>query len=210
GVGGVVLPADVPGHVTNIKDAISMTIDTAQLTFTTSLGDIVIALHEEVAPKTVQYVRSFVGAGLYADAGFYRSTRFGVAGRLPLLQGGPLSAFAAEGAGAFSAEQMLDTVEPTSVTGLADVRGTVSLARDIFETGHVAPEPFICLDNYPELDEGGRTEPDTLGFPASGSVTADLEVVAAIAAMEKGGVDTVGRFVGEFLTEPVAINRAIC
>ena len=109
---------------------------------------------------------------------------------------------------AIPAVDMLETVASTSATGLAHVRGTVSLARDLFSTGHVLPELFICLDDYPELDAGGRTEPDALGFPAFGSVTTGLHVVASIAAMETNGASAVERLAGEVLTKPIAILRA--
>ena len=67
---------------------------------------------------------------------------------------------------------------------------------------------FICLDDYPELDAGGRTEPDAKRFPAFGRVFSGLDLVAAIAAGETAGVSKVPRLAGEVLTVPVRINTA--
>jgi len=185
-----------------------MTDDAPRLVLDTCAGNIVIAVHASAAPTTVRYVRTLVETRCFDGATFYRSTNFGIRGRLPLIQGGPLAPLFTASSNAIPALEMLDVVESTTSSGLAHVRGTVSLARDLVSTGHVLPELFICLDAHPELDAGGRTEPDSLGFPAFGSVSSGLDVVASIAAMETDGASPVERLAGEILTEPVVIRRA--
>ena len=185
-----------------------MTSTAAYLALATSAGNIVITVHTAAAPQTTQYVRELAEAGRFDGAAFYRSTNFGADSRRPLIQGGPLAPLFTGSGAPIPAVDLLEAVESTSATGLAHVRGTVSLARDLFSTGHVLPELFICLDDYPELDAGGRTEPDILGFPAFGSVTTGLDVVASIAAMETNGASAVERLAGEVLTKPVSIYRA--
>jgi peptidyl-prolyl cis-trans isomerase A (cyclophilin A) len=143
-----------------------MTIDAAQLVLETGAGSIVIAVDSTGAPETARYVRNLVDTGCFDGATFYRSTNFGIDGRLPLIQGGPLAPLFTGSGDMIPKVEMFDVVEPTTSTGLAHVRGTVSLARDLVSTGHVLPELFICLDASPELDAGGRTEPDSHGFPA--------------------------------------------
>ncbi len=96
----------------------------------------------------------------------------------------------------------------TDDTGLRHENGTVSFARDLDGTGHVLPELFICLDDYPELDAGGRSEPDECGFPAFGTVVAGHDVVASIGALDTDGVSPFERLRGEILTHPVGILRA--
>ena len=69
-------------------------------------------------------------------------------------------------------------LERTSKTGLRHVDGTISMARDGPETA--TSEFFICIGDQPELDFGGRRNPDGQGFAAFGRVTAGMEVVRRI------------------------------
>jgi len=181
---------------------------TSLLVFDTSLGSIEIDVHDAAAPLTARYVRRLVDAGHFDGAAFYRSTTLGAEGRDRLIQGGPLAPLFMGSDTAIPHLVLLETVESTTLTGLAHRRGTVSLARDLVTTGHVLPEIFVCLDDYPELDAGGRTDPDAAGFPAFGVVTGGLEVVAAIAAGETAGDSPVERLVGEILTDPIPIASA--
>lgn len=66
---------------------------------------------------------------------------------------------------------MLDQIETTGMTGILHRRGILSLARDLNRTGHALAEFFICLGNFPTLDEGGRNLLDKQGFPAFGQVS---------------------------------------
>ncbi len=70
--------------------------------------------------------------------------------------------------------------EPTSVTGLRHVDGTLSMARKA--PGSAGPAFFICLGDQPELDFGGRRNPDGQGFAAFGRVESGMDVVRAIHA----------------------------
>ena len=170
-----------------------------------------IELHARAAPTTANYVLELVSTGRYDGACFYRTSRLGDDGREPLIQGGPLAArFVESPAAPLPAPDidLLDVLESTSRTGLLHRAGTVSLGRDLFATGHVLPELFICLDDYHDLDEGGRTEPDAHGFPAFGTVADGLDVVAAIARQPAKGRALHPRLEGEALTEPVVIRSA--
>lgn len=174
----------------------------------TDLGEIVIAVHVDKAPLTAAYVRQLADDGLFTDTSFYRSTTLGRPDRLPLIQGGPMGARML-GTGTISRTiPMLTTFETTADTGIRHRHGTVSLARDLLDTGHAMPELFLCLGDYPELDAGGRTEPDERGFPAFGTVVAGDDVVAAIAAREANGTSPIERLRGEILTHPVRITNA--
>jgi len=181
---------------------------TSQLVLSTAVGVIEIEVHEAVAPSTTQFVRRLVEAGHFDGAAFYRSTRLGVDGRDSLIQGGPFAPVFTGSSSSAPDIDVLEVVESTSQTGMFHRRGTVSLARDLIATGHVLPELFICLDDYPELDAGGRSEPDDHGFPAFGYVTAGLDVATAIASRECGGASPFARLEGELLTEPVPIISA--
>jgi len=85
--------------------------------------------------------------------------------------------------------------ESTRETGLRHLDGTVSMARSV--PGSAASEFFICIGDQPELDFGGRRNPDGQGFAAFGRVTQGREVVQALHG--RGGAK-------QFLDEPIAIR----
>lgn len=68
--------------------------------------------------------------------------------------------------------------ETTRETGLRHVDGTVSMAR--LAPGTASTEFFICIGPQPELDFGGRRNPDGQGFAAFGQVVAGMDVVRAL------------------------------
>lgn len=183
-----------------------MTISLLRLV--TSAGTIEIEVYDSVAPQTTRFVRRLVEAGQLNGSAFYRSTTLGVEERRPLIQGGPLAPMFTGSTVSMPRIDLLESIESTATTGLRHCLGTVSLARDLITTGHVLPELFICLDDYPELDAGGRTEPDELGFPAFGVVTSGLDVVASIAAGARGGASPVASLAGQILSDPIVITNA--
>jgi cyclophilin family peptidyl-prolyl cis-trans isomerase len=86
--------------------------------------------------------------------------------------------------------------------------GTVSLARDLVDTGFALPEIFICLGDFPQLDFGGRAQPDELGFPAFGEVVIGRDIAEKIAESETAGTARIGMLEGQILTRAVAITAA--
>ena len=68
--------------------------------------------------------------------------------------------------------------ETTQQSGLLHHNGTVSMARSA--PGTAASEFFICIGDQPELDFGGRRNPDGLGFAAFGQVVEGMAVVQAL------------------------------
>ena len=68
--------------------------------------------------------------------------------------------------------------ETTQQTGLRHADGTLSMARN--EPGTASSEFFICVGDQPELDFGGKRNPDGAGFAAFGKVLAGLDVVRKI------------------------------
>jgi peptidyl-prolyl cis-trans isomerase A (cyclophilin A) len=69
-------------------------------------------------------------------------------------------------------------LERTRVTGLRHRDGTISVARDGPETA--TSDFFICVGDQPELDFGGKRNPDGQGFAAFGRVMLGMDVVAKI------------------------------
>ena len=65
--------------------------------------------------------------------------------------------------------------ETTEVTRLKHLNGTISMAR--MEPGTASSEIFICINDQPELNYGGRRNIDGQGFVAFGKVIKGLNVV---------------------------------
>jgi hypothetical protein len=73
--------------------------------------------------------------------------------------------------------------EPTNRTGLRHRNGTISIARDGVGTG-TAGAFFICIGDQPELDFGGKRNPDGQGFAAFGHVTSGTKLIREIGALK--------------------------
>ena len=85
--------------------------------------------------------------------------------------------------------------ETTRKTGLRHRDGTVSMARGA--PGTATAEFFICIGEQPELDFGGRRNPDGQGFAAFGEVVQGMDVVRALHA--RAGAE-------QWLAAPIAIG----
>src|SRR5262249_16537459 len=70
-------------------------------------------------------------------------------------------------------------LERTSVTGLKHVAGTISMARAT-QADTARSDFFICLDDQPSLDFGGRRFDDAQGAAAFGRVVKGMDVVRRI------------------------------
>ena len=75
--------------------------------------------------------------------------------------------------------------ETTRETGLRHLDGVISMAR--MGPGTANTEIFICIGDQPELDFGGKRNPDGQGFGAFGRVVEGMEVVRRIQAKEADG-----------------------
>ncbi len=94
-------------------------------------------------------------------------------------------------------------LERTSVTGLTHADGTVSMARNGPDT---ATGSFsIVIGDQPEMDFGGRRQPDGEGFAAFGRVVRGMDVVRAIQASPTGPT---GPYGAESLAPPIRVVRA--
>ena len=177
-----------------------------QIVIETTVGDIVAELHPDKAPLTTSYFLNLIDMGHYQGGDIYRSTQLGIEDGPYLLQGGAALPFLQDSE-AHSRAPMLDKIETTRMTGIHHRRGTLSLARDLNKTGHALAEFFICLGDFPSLDEGGRNLLDTQGFPAFGQVLSGLELLDKISAQETQGYTHLPLLKGQMLTSPVKIAR---
>jgi peptidyl-prolyl cis-trans isomerase A (cyclophilin A) len=184
-----------------------------QVVLETGLGRIVIEVYADRAPRNAAYFLEFIGNGDYDGGSFYRAGASVAADADPsrIIQGGFLWNAAS---GEFSLERngspvkTLPTFDTTDDSGITHGNGTVSLARDILASGDGIPEFFICTGDSPVFDVNGRTEPDTLGFPAFGKVIEGMDLVEKIAAQPTDGISKEEAVKGQILTEPVPIVKA--
>lgn len=94
-------------------------------------------------------------------------------------------------------------LERTSVTGLRHVDGAVSMARNGPDTATASFS--IAIGDQPEMDFGGRRNPDGQGFAAFGRVVRGMDVVKAIQAAPTGQR---GPYATETLDPPIKILKA--
>lgn len=160
----------------------------------TSLGRVVLRLDARRAPRTTANFLRYVDAGYYDGGRFHRTVR-------PDNQPDNKVKIEVVQAGEAPDKQGKDyppiALERTKDTGLSHVDGAVSMARDGPDTA--TSDFFICIGPQPELDYGGKRNPDGQGFAAFGRVVEGMDVVRKIQA---------GPAKGQTLTPPVEILRA--
>lgn len=94
-------------------------------------------------------------------------------------------------------------LERTSVTGLRNLNGALSMARLGPDTGRASFS--IVIGDQPEMDFGGRGNPDGQGFAVFGRVVDGWEVVTRI---HRSCTGPDGAFKTEALDPPIKILRA--
>lgn len=159
----------------------------------TSLGDIHLELELGKAPITVNNFMNYVDQDLYKNSSFFRvCTNANEAEReikIEVIQGGNVR----EGK-----EFPPIKLETTEETGLFHKNGTISMARS--DPDSATSSFFICINDQPELDYGGKRNPDGQGFAAFGKVTRGMDVIKVIQAQSE---------LDQFLIEPVRIKNII-
>lgn len=142
---------------------------------TTNRGEIELELDAARAPLTTANFLRYVDQGLYDGGVFHRTVTLGNQPankiKIEVIQGGINPARAKEDRPAIALERTRDT-------GLRHEDGTISMARNGPDTA--TSDFFICVNSQPELDFGGRRNPDGQGFAAFGRVVRGLDVVRAI------------------------------
>ena len=146
-----------------------------QVKIKTELGDIIIEVDTINAPVTASNFLKYVDDKVLNSAFFYRVVRMDNQPnneiKIEVIQGGlgfdesPLSLSPIEH-------------ETTDKTGILHKDGVISMAR--MEPGTASSEIFICIGDQPELDFGGKRNPDGQGFAAFGKVMKGMDVVRKI------------------------------
>ncbi len=142
-----------------------------RIKISTRLGDIVIELNPEAAPKTVANMLEYV------DAGFYEGTLFHRVIPGFMIQGGGLLPD-------MGSKPTRPPIENEAGNGLPNVRGSIAMAR--------TPQPhsatsqfFINLKDNAFLNYTSPT-PGGFGYCVFGKVIEGMHVVDAIAAEPTG------------------------
>ena len=156
----------------------------------TELGPIEVEIDSIHAPATAANFLRYVDLGFYRFARFHRTVRADNQPdskvKIAVIQGG------------LDSTRVKDfppiPLERTSKTHLRHRDGTISMARDGPDTA--TSDFFICIGDQPELDYGGRRNPDGQGFAAFGRVMLGMDLVRKIQAAPAKG---------QTLTPPVRI-----
>jgi len=158
------------------------------------IGEIYARLDLRRAPVTSLNFLRYVDAGLFDSTCFYRVVRFDNqpkdSVRIEVIQGGRYD----------NEDNGFPPIihETTELTGIRHRNGTVSMARST--PGSATSEFFICVGDQPELDFGGKRNPDRQGFAAFGKVIKGMDVVRQIHATNSSG---------QYLEKPVLISEII-
>jgi len=141
----------------------------------TDLGEIEVELEPAKAPLTTANFLKYVDGKFYDGGVFHRTVRADNQPRdkvrIGVVQAG------------IDPKRQKDELPPiklerTRDTKLAHKDGTISMARDGPDTA--TSDFFICVGDQPELDFGGKRNPDGQGFAAFGRVVRGMDVVRKI------------------------------
>jgi peptidyl-prolyl cis-trans isomerase A (cyclophilin A) len=148
--------------------------DLPRIMIQTSLGTMEVEVDTIRAPITSHNFLRYVDQGSYRGGRFHRTVRDdnqpGNQVKVEVIQGGLDSLRSKDFAPI--------PLERTSQTGLSHVDGTISMAREGPDSA--TSDFFICIGDQPELDFGGKRNPDGQGFAAFGRVVKGMDVVRLI------------------------------
>lgn len=155
----------------------------------TSMGEIILELDPEGAPKTVE---NFLG---YAEAGFYDGTIFHRVIDGFMIQGGGFTEDMTQ-------KSTRAEIANEADNGLKNKRGTIAMARR-GDPDSASSQFFINTVNNRPLDHTGKSS-QGWGYAVFGEVVEGMDVVDAIAKVKTG---TKGMF-QDVPVEPVVILKA--
>ena len=162
----------------------------------TAAGRIVIDVDKGRAPVTAGNFLRYIDGGRFNGESFYRAMPY--TEHEGLIQGGITS----------DAAKLYPPIkhEPTSVTGLKHLAGSVSVARGA--PGSARADFFILTTDIPGFDADPAREGDNLGYAAFGQVVEGMDVVRKIFAAPRSQTKGAGALKGQMLETPVKITRA--
>lgn len=165
----------------------------------TELGAIEIEVYPNAAPISSADFLYYVDEGLYNGQTFYRAVTPENDPRnmgMSLIQGGRADLL-----------PVTQSIDHETQTGLSNISGNVSIARDMPGTGSAAFF-FINIGDNKFLDFGGKRNPDGQGYASFGTVVKGMDVVKKIQNQPLGNTGGDPVTDGQFLTKPITITKA--
>ncbi len=171
------------GSMMNIASA-----DAPQVKIETNMGDIIVLLNAEKAPKTVENFLT------YANDGFYNNTIFHRVISNFMIQGGGFTAD-------YQRKASRAPVENEADNGLSNKKGTLAMARTM-DPHSATAQFFINVKDNNFLDFTSKS-PRGWGYTVFGSVIKGMDVVNRIRSVSTGSG---GPFPTDVPQEPVIIK----
>jgi len=163
---------------------VACTNQSTKVIIKTEMGDIVLEIYEDKAPITATNFLKYVDEGLYKNGSFYRvvtmATQVGRDVKIEVIQGGKTRDEGKEGFPSIEHETTKDT-------GILHKNGVISMARG--GVGSASSEFFICINDQPSLDYGGKRNADLQGFAAFGKVTKGMDIVRKIQTIPNDDIE---------------------
>jgi peptidyl-prolyl cis-trans isomerase A (cyclophilin A) len=172
------------------------TIATAQnappkVMFQTSMGNFVVEMEPQRAPKTVENFLHYVREGFYSGIIFHR-----VVPGFVVQAGG----YDVQG----NERDVHDPIALETATAANNVRGTIAMARTNFPNS-ARSQFFINLQDNSQLDRAPNARSNLTGYTVFGHVSDGMAVIDAIAMVQLGG--TLGPIPEASPRTPVVIQR---
>ena len=143
----------------------------------TEVGDIKFEVYPDKAPISVNNFKKYVALEAFEKADFFRVVRLDNQPnndvKIEVIQGNFTDS-----------TNILPNIphETNDKSGILHKDGTVSMAR--LDPGTASLSFFICINDQPELDFGGKRNADGTGFAAFGQVIEGMDVVRKIQSGE--------------------------
>jgi len=196
----VFLPAVALGLLTLCLSCAHLLARPVLVVFETQLGNITVEVDVAHAPITGRNFLRYVDGGFYDGGMINRAVRLDNTIRhdveIQVIQ--------------FQSDPTRESelfppipMERTSVTGLRHVNGVLSMARMGPDTAQASFS--IVIGNQPEMDFGGRRNPDGQGFAVFGRVVTGMDTVKKIHQAHTG---MSGPYKTETLEPPIKIVKA--
>lgn len=161
---------------------LAQSMSPVQVVVRTEVGDIEIEIDTAHAPATAANFLKYLDGGHFEGARFHRTVTLGNQETSPVkievIQGSVSPNPDKPGFPPIALER-------TNQTGLKHKNGTISMARG--EPDSTTSSFFICINDQPELDFGGKRNADGQGFAAFGQVVKGMDVVKKIHASPANG-----------------------
>jgi cyclophilin family peptidyl-prolyl cis-trans isomerase len=183
--------APKPATATAIDTSVPVTVQSGpRVDLHTNMGEIVVELYPDKAPKTVENFLT------YAREGFYNGTVFHRVIDDLLIQGG-----------AYTVDLQKKPTHPSipdeANNGLSNQRGTIAAARGRVPTSATS-EFFINLVDNPRFDYVSEANDTTWGYAVFGKVVTGMDIVDKIRAVK---THPQGKFTADVPVTPVVIDH---